>query len=88
MAYFKYIVNTDHRNLKDTSYILNIAFDIGLKTVGMSSYLFSRQHAGEGSHHSSRDCTDNVIQGGSVLFDRVHLVKLLYTAMDTIVNRL
>ena len=80
-------MNTNHSNFEDTINIFNIAFDIGPKKVGVSSYLLGRQHAGEGSHHSSRDCTDYVIQSSSVLFYWINLVKFLYSSMDPIEDR-
>ena len=88
VADFQYIVNTNHSNFEYAPYVLNIAFYIGPKKVGVGSYFLSRQHAGEGSHHSSRDCTDYVIQSSSVLFYWINLVKFLYSAMYPIEDRL
>jgi len=53
VAQFKDIVDTDGSDFEYAIYVLNIAFNIGLKKVGVSSNLFGRQHAGESSHHSS-----------------------------------
>lgn len=87
-VHFQHIVNANHRDSQYALDVLNVAFDIGPETVGMGSYFLGRQHAGEGAHHSGRDRTDDVIQGGGMLLDRVDLVKFLYPAVDTIIDRL
>lgn len=61
VAQFQDIVNTNHSNFEYTIDVFNIAFDISSKTVGMGSYLFGRQHAGESAHHSRRNCADDVV---------------------------
>jgi len=61
VAQFQGIANPDHRNFEYPIYVLNITFNIGLKKVGMGSDLFGRQHAGESSHHSSRNGTNYVV---------------------------
>jgi|GEM_PF-5238403 len=81
-------MNTNYSNFEHTCYVLNITFNIGHKTVGMSSYFLGRQHAGEGSHHSSRYGTNYVVQSSGVFFNRIDLVKFLYPAVDTIVDRI
>jgi len=79
-------MNTNYRDFKYAVNVLNVTFDIGLKKIGMGSYLFGRQHAGEGSHHSGRYSSDDMIQGCSMFLNRIYLVEFLYSSMDAIEN--
>jgi len=86
-GYLQHIVNTYDGNFEYALQVFDVPFNISLEAIGVASYFLGRQHAGEGAHHSSRNCTDYMIQGRSVLLDWIHLIEFLYPSMDTIEDR-
>jgi len=83
---FKVALYPDFRNFQDSVHILDLSLHIGPKSLFGSGDLFSGQHRGQCSHHSTRSCRHNMVEGGRVFFLRLDFIEALYPPVDSVID--
>jgi hypothetical protein len=76
---------SDFQNFVD---LFNVTSYLSLIEMLEGSDFFAGQYHGQCAHHSATHSADYVIQSGGVLFFWFYLIKILYSTVDAIINRL
>ena len=82
------IMHVNTGNFQNTIDIFDITGYGSIEEIAQSANLFSGQRLGQCAQQSTAHGADNMIQGGGMLLFGINPVKLFYSAVDTIINRL